>query len=631
MTMRQKRTLLRIGIAAVLFAVIFFLPFEGIRKTLLLLIPFLVVGWDVLYDAVRGVLHGELLDEKFLMTIASVGAIAIGEAEEGVFVMLFYQIGELFQSVAVTRSRRSVAALMDIRPDIAHVERENETLDFDPSEVSVGETVVVRPGERIPLDGEVISGEALVDTSSLTGESVPRTVCAGDSVKGGFVDTSGLLRVRVTAPFEESTVSKILDLVENAVEKKAKAEHFITRFARIYTPAVVAAAVVCAFLPPLLGLGSFSLWIRRALIFLVISCPCALVISVPLGFFGGIGGASANGILIKGANFMEVLANAETVLFDKTGTLTKGTFRVTKTSCTSEIDKIRLLRAAASAEAQSLHPIAKSLTEALNELTGESPVKPNAVKEISGKGISADVNGKAVLCGNRKLLSENGISVPEVGEAGTLVYVAEDGYYLGWVLISDEIREDAANAVNTLRSLGVKKTVMLTGDNEKTAKSVAEAVGLDAYRASLLPEEKVTAMEEYLNGPERKGSLLYVGDGINDAPVLMRADVGIAMGGLGSDAAIEAADVVIMTDQPGKLPAAVSICRRTLRIVRENIVFALAVKILIMILGVLGIAGMWLAAFADVGVAVIAILNSMRTLALRGGRLRSAADVNVPR
>ena len=618
LSMRQKRTLLRIAVTAVLFTAVIFLPFGGLWKTLLLLVPFLIVGWDVLYDAVLGILHGELLDEKFLMTVASVGAIAIGEAEEGVFVMLFYQVGELFQSIAVTRSRRSVAALMDIRPDIAHVERADGTSDVDPAEVSVGEIVVVRPGERIPLDGKVISGEALIDTSSLTGEPVPRAVQTGDAVKSGCVDTSGLLRIRVTAPFEESTVSKILDLVENAVEKKAKAEHFITRFARIYTPAVVAGAVACAFLPPLMGLGSFSLWIHRALIFLVISCPCALVISVPLGFFGGIGGASANGILIKGANYMEVLANAETVLFDKTGTLTKGTFRVTKTSCIDAESEIRLLRAAASAEAMSLHPIARSLTEALSECTGELPDRPEAVKEISGKGIIASVGGKTVLCGSKKLLSDYGIPVPDVTEAGTLVYVAEDGKYLGWVLISDEIRGDAAEAVKALYSFGVKQTVMLTGDNEKTAKSVTDAVGLDGYRASLLSADKVAVLEEYLSDPDRKGSLIYVGDGINDAPVLMRADVGIAMGGLGSDAAIEAADVVIMTDQPGKLPAAVSICRRTLRIVRENIVFALAVKILILILGVFGIAGMWLAAFADVGVAVIAILNSMRTLSFHG-------------
>ncbi len=614
LTKKQKRNLIRILVSALLFTVIFFLPVEGVPRLLLFLLPYLVVGYDVLLGVVRGLFAGELLDERFLMMIASVGAIAVGEAEEGVFVMLFYQVGELFQSCAVTRSRRAVSALMDIRPEEARVDREGEVLTVDPEEVAVGEIIEVRPGERIPLDGTVLTGEALVNTAALTGESVPRRVGPGDAVQNGCVDESGLIRVCVTAPFSESTVTRILDLVENASEKKAKAENFITRFARWYTPAVVCAAVLCAVLPPLVGLGAFSLWIHRALIFLVVSCPCALVISVPLGFFGGIGGASSAGILIKGSNYMEVLANTDTVLTDKTGTLTKGVFRVTSLHPAPGIGEERLLRTASAAESSSLHPIARSIRTAFSERFAGPESVPADVTERAGMGVSAAVDGKRVLAGSRKFLLSEGVAVGEDTEGGTVVHLSEEGQYLGSVVLGDEIREDSVTAVERLHRLGVRRIVMLTGDREETAAEVSGRLGLDGYRAGLMPEDKVTVLEEYLNAPERHGSVVYIGDGINDAPVLMRADAGIAMGGLGSDAAIEAADTVIMTDEPGKIASAIAICRKTVRIVRENIVFALAVKVLIMLLGVFGLAGMWLAAFADVGVAVIAILNSMRTL-----------------
>ena len=568
-------------------------------------------AWDIIWKAVTNILHGQVFDENFLMTVATVGAMCLGDYKEGVAVMLFYQVGELFQSYAVSKSRRSIAGLMDIRPDYANVVRDGKETRVEPDEVLVGDVILVKPGERIPLDGIVLEGSSTLDTSALTGESMPRETGAGAEVISGCINQTGTLRIRVSRPYGESTVSKILDLVENASSKKSKSEAFITRFARYYTPSVVAAAALLAILPPLITGQAFAPWIHRALTFLVISCPCALVISVPLSFFGGIGGASKCGVLIKGSNYLEALAKAETVVFDKTGTLTKGSFAVTR--CYPRgITGERLLELAACAEKDSNHPISRSIVRAYRKNTEQFTVSD--VQEIPGHGISVTQNGKNVLAGNAKLMKSRKITFQPVKEAGTVVYVAEDGKYRGAVLIEDEIKEDAAFAVSELKKAGVQKTVMLTGDTKAVGEKVAGKLGLDLVYTELLPADKVAHMEELLARTSEKGRLAFVGDGINDAPVLARADIGIAMGGLGSDAAIEAADIVIMTDEPSKIAAAMRISRKTLAIVRQNIVFALGVKAVVLLLGALGIASMWAAVFADVGVAVIAILNAVRAL-----------------
>ena len=633
MTNKQKKTLWRIIAAAVLLVWAMFgptlwlpagLPFVSVGRTAAdgtaafalaawarFLIPYLVIGWDVLWRAVRNIAHGQVFDENFLMAIATVGALFIGEYAEAVFVMLFYQVGELFQSYAVGKSRQSIAELMEIRPDYANVERDGQVEQVDPDEVEVGETILIKAGERVPLDGVVLEGRSDLDTAALTGESLPREVQSGDDVISGCVNLTGLLKVRVTKAFEESTVSKILDLVENAGSKKAKAENFITKFARYYTPAVVIAAVALAVLPPLIGAMTWSESLHRALIFLVISCPCALVISVPLSFFGGIGGASKAGVLVKGGAYLEVLSRTQIVVFDKTGTLTKGVFNVTAIhpeTCGED----QLLELAALAESWSEHPIARSLREAYGKDVDAGRVAD--VEERSGRGVRAVVDGTEIFVGNDKLMDDIGVSWHPCHRVGTTVHVASEGEYLGHIVISDEVKEDAARAVSDLKALGVAKTVMLTGDAQAVGESVGKQLGLDEVHAQLLPADKVERVEELLAQKTGKGCLAFVGDGINDAPVLSRADVGIAMGGLGSDAAIEAADVVLMDDKPSKIAVAIRIAQKTLVIVRQNIAFALGVKALVLVLGALGQANMWEAVFADVGVSVIAILNAMRAM-----------------
>ena len=612
MSRKQKRGLARIGAGAVLLAAAWLLPLEGWASLAAFAVPYAVVGWDVLWKAVRNILHGQVFDENFLMALATVGAFATGEYSEGVAVMLFYQIGEWFQRYAVGRSRKSITALMDIRPDHANLVGPDGTAqEVDPDEVSVGSTILVKPGERVPLDGTVLDGDSMLDTAALTGESVPRHAAAGDAVVSGCINGSGLLRVRVDKPYGESTVAKILDLVENAGEKKAKAENFITKFSRWYTPAVVIAALALAVLPPLVLGGGWAGWVHRALIFLVISCPCALVISVPLSFFGGIGGASRRGILVKGGAYMEVLANTGTVVFDKTGTLTKGVFSVTAVH-PHEIDKAQLVELAALAESYSTHPIAASLRTAYGQAPDTARVAD--YEELSGRGVRAKVDGRTVCVGNGRLMDEAGAEWHECHLTGTVAHVAVDGRYAGHIVISDEVKPDAAAAIAALKAAGVHKTVMLTGDAKEVGEAVAKQLGIDEAHTQLLPAGKVEHMEQLLAGQPKGEALAFVGDGVNDAPVLTRADVGIAMGGIGSDAAIEAADVVLMDDKPSKLAEAVRISRRTLRIVHQNIVFALAVKALVLVLGALGMANMWEAVFADVGVMVLAILNAMRAL-----------------
>ena len=613
MDRRQKRTLARILISAALLILAALLPLEGPLRLAAFLVPYAVIGYDVLWEALEGIAHGQVFDENFLMALATVGAIGTGEYPEAVFVMLFYQVGELFQSYAVGKSRQSIAALMDIRPDWANVERDGALAQVDPEEVAVGEVIVVRPGERIPLDGEVLEGASAMDTAALTGESLPRTAGPGDEVISGCVNLSGVLRIRVSKVFGDSTVAKILDLVENASSKKARAEQFITRFARYYTPAVVLAAVVLAVLPPLLSPMDWRESLNRALTFLVISCPCALVISVPLSFFGGIGGASRQGILVKGGNYLEALAKARVVVFDKTGTLTQGVFRVTEVRCSPE-DRTALLETAALAELHSSHPIARALREAWGK-----PLDPSRVREVeerSGRGVRSVVDGTAVLAGSRRLLEEAGLTLPADDGAlpGTVVHVAVGNRYLGCLLISDQLRPEAPKALSALRAEGVEKTVLLTGDSLSAGEAAAKELGIDQVCAQLLPGDKVEQVERLLSEKGRRGKLVYVGDGINDTPVLSRADVGIAMGGIGSDAAIEAADVVLMDDDLSKLPLAVSIARRTLAIAKQNIVFALGVKLGMLLLVAAGFASMWMGVFADVGVAVLAILNAMRAL-----------------
>ena len=614
MSKKQKKTLVRIILSAVLLVAAALIPVGGIVKLVLFLIPYAVIGWDVLWKAIRNIAHGQVFDENFLMAIATVGAFALGEYPEGVAVMLFYQVGELFQSYAVGRSRQSIAALMDIRPDYANIEQDGKLVQVDPEDVAVGDTIVIKAGEKIPLDGVVLEGSSAVDTAALTGESLPRDVDPGDDVVSGCINQSGLLKVRVTKVFGESTVAKILDLVENSSSKKARAENFITRFARYYTPVVVIGAVLLAVLPPLLFGGDWSDWLQRALIFLVISCPCALVISVPLSFFGGIGGASKQGILVKGSNYLEALAKTETVVFDKTGTLTKGTFQVTAVH-PDRISEGELLELAAMAESYSEHPISRSLREAYQKPVDASRVTD--VEEISGHGVRAKVDGHDVYAGNGKWMDRIGVSWRNCHRTGTVVHVAVDGEYVGHIVISDAVKPDAAAAIEALKREGVKKTVMLTGDVKAVGEAVAREIGIDEVHAELLPGDKVDQVERLLKNTSGKGKLAFVGDGINDAPVLSRADIGIAMGGLGSDAAIEAADIVLMDDKPSKLAVAVRISRKTLRIVRQNIVFALGIKLLILVLAALGIANMWLAVFGDVGVAIIAILNAMRAMGVK--------------
>ena len=618
MTRKQKKVLYRIIAALVLLIILELIPAEGWLKLLLYLIPYLVIGYDILKKAVLGILHGEVFDENFLMAVATVGAMLLGDYKEGAAVMLFYQIGELFQSVAVGKSRRNIGALMDIRPDYANIEAEDGSLQqVDPDEVEIGTVIIVQPGEKVPIDGVVVEGSSALNTSALTGESIPREVETGDEVISGCVNLSGLLRIRTTKPFGESTVSKILELVENSSMKKAKAENFITRFAHYYTPAVCYSALALAILPPLVNLlmgnpAAWAQWVTRALTFLVISCPCALVISIPLSFFGGIGGASACGILVKGSNYLEALASTKYVVFDKTGTLTEGVFKVTQVCPVQKAEDEELLRYAAYAESYSTHPISKSLKEAYGREIDRSLI--GNVEEISGHGVIAVVEGKSVAAGNARLMEKLGLKAETPDLPGTVVHIAVDDVYYGYILIADVVKAYSAEAIKALKNAGVRKTVMLTGDTARTADAVAAQLGLDEVRSELLPADKVLEVEKLLEQKGKREILAFVGDGINDAPVLSRADIGIAMGALGSDAAIEAADVVLMDDNPQKIALAIRISRKCLRIVYENIVFALGVKGICLILGAIGIANMWLAIFADVGVMVIAVLNAVRCL-----------------
>lgn len=611
MSRKQMKSLCRILAGAALLLAAVLIPVEGYLRLLLFLIPYLLAGGDVLWRAVRNILRGQVFDENFLMAVATIGAFFIGEYPEAVLVMVFYQVGEWFQGYAVGRSRASIASLMDIRPDHANLETPDGLRQADPEEVAVGDVIVIKPGERIPLDGTVLEGRTTLDTAALTGESLPREIGPGESVISGCINIGGLLRVKVTRPYGESTVAKILDLVENSSSKKARAENFITRFARVYTPLVVIAAVLLAVLPPLLWNQAWHEWIQRALIFLVISCPCALVISIPLGFFGGIGGASRQGILVKGSNYLEALSKTEIVVFDKTGTLTKGTFNVTAVH-PDVLPEERLLELAALAESYSDHPISRSLREAYHKEIDTSRV--GNVEDIPGYGVTARVDGRLVGVGGGKLMERLGIPYRNCHRTGTIVHVAVDGEYAGHIVIADEIKLDAVQTIAALKAQGVRKTVMLTGDQPSVGENVAKTLGIDEVYAGLLPADKVEHVERLLREKSGRGTLAFVGDGVNDAPVLSRADIGIAMGALGSDAAIEAADVVLMDDKPSKIVDAIRISRKTRRIVQQNIVFALGVKLLVLILGACGVATMWAAVFADVGVSVLAILNAMRAL-----------------
>ena len=617
MNKKQKKMLLRIVLSAALLCLLLALPLKGWLRFALFLIPYLIVGYDILIEAFEGIRNGQPFDENFLMAVATVGALALGEYTEGVAVMLLYQTGELFQSYAVGKSRRSIGALMDIRPDSANLLGEDgEIRTVDPDEVEIGSIIVVRPGEKIPLDGVIVKGKSSLDTAALTGESIPREVKEDSEVISGCINLSGLIEIRTTKDFGESTVSKILDLVENATSRKSKSENFISKFARVYTPAVCFGALALFLLPPLVSLllgreAQWSVWLYRALTFLVISCPCALVISIPLSFFAGIGGASANGILIKGSNFMETLSEVRTVVLDKTGTLTEGNFEVSGVHH-STIEDEKLIEYAAHAEVYSSHPISRSLIRAYGREPEASRVSD--VREESGRGVIAKVDGREVAVGSAKLMRSLGCEPIDCSHVGTIVHVAIDGSYAGHILIEDLVKDGAQEAIESLRRSGVKKIVMLTGDVRAVAEDVAKRLKLDGVKSELLPADKVSAVEELLAAQPEKEKLAFVGDGINDAPVLARADIGIAMGALGSDAAIEAADVVLMDDEPGKIAKAIRISRKCLRIVKENIWFAIAVKLLCLALGALGLAGMWAAIFADVGVMVIAVLNALRAL-----------------
>ena len=620
LTKKQRRNLRRIIIAAALLAAAWTVTkiwdFPWFVCLPIFAVPYLVCGYDVLSKAGRNIAHGRVFDENFLMALATLGAFVVAEYPEATFVMLFYQVGELFQSIAVGKSRRAISSLMDIRPDVARVVRDGEIVEVSPDEVAAGEIVECRPGDKIPLDGVVIEGCSSVNTAALTGESIPRDAAEGDTVTGGTVNLTGLIRIRTTGTFAESTVSKVLELVENSSEKKARAENFITKFAKYYTPAVVACAAILAVVPPLfLGISDTSVWsswVRRALIFLVVSCPCALVVSVPLSFFGAIGGASRNGILIKGANYMESLAKIGCVVFDKTGTLTEGRFEVSAIH-PETISESELLDLAALAESRSTHPIAESIVRAHGAHLASERIE--SITEEAGLGVSAVVDGRKIAIGNSRLMDKVGASWRECHRHGNVIHAAADGEYVGHIVIEDKIKDSSPEAVRELKKLGVGSTVMLSGDSEENARIVADAVGLDAYRAKLLPGDKVAELETILDGSHARGeTVAFVGDGVNDAPVLTRADVGIAMGALGSDAAIEAADVVLMNDRPTDVARAIALARRTMRIVWQNVIFALGVKIAIMILGALGIANMWLAVFADVGVLIIAVINASRTL-----------------
>ncbi len=609
----SKKEFVRLGVGAAIFAIATAFKFNFYVELSLFLVSYLLVGGEVVLRALKNIRGGQIFDENFLMSIATIGAFAIGEFPEGVAVMLFYQLGEIFQGMAVNRSRKSIAELMDIRPDFANLKISSEIKKVSPEDVNIGDIIVVRPGEKVPLDGKVIEGNSMVDTSALTGESVPREVGIGDNVLGGVINKNGLLTIEVEKEFGDSTIAKILDLVQNASSKKAPTENFITKFARYYTPAVVFSALALAILPPLFISGAtFSEWIYRALAFLVVSCPCALVVSIPLGFFGGIGGASKNGILVKGGNYLEALNNVEVVVFDKTGTLTKGVFKVTEIQPQGNVSRDELITYSAFAESFSNHPIATSIVKAYSKEIANESIEN--YEEISGHGVKATVLGKEVLAGNYKLMNKENISYAQVETIGTVVHVAVNKEYAGYIVISDEVKEDSAKAIKALKEIGVRKTVMLTGDNKVVGTKVANQLGLDEVYSELLPDQKVEKVEVLDKEKSSKGKLIFVGDGINDAPVLARADIGIAMGGVGSDAAIEAADVVIMTDEPSKIASAIKIAKKTRTIVMQNIVFALGIKAIILVLVALGLGTMWEAVFGDVGVTLIAVLNSMRAM-----------------
>ncbi|MDD7282306.1 MAG: heavy metal translocating P-type ATPase [Clostridium sp.] len=617
MTKKQKKVLIRIIIAAVLVIVLQFVPVEGYVRFGLYMIPYLVIGYDILKKAGKGILNRQIFDENFLMAVATIGAIALGDYKEGTAVMLFYQIGELFQSYAVGKSRRNISELMDIRPDYANVEKDGELEQVDPDEIEIGTVIVVQPGEKVPIDGVVVEGTSSLNTSALTGESVPREVSVDDEIISGCINMTGLLKIRTTKEFGESTVSKILELVENASSRKSRSENFISKFAKVYTPAVCYGALALAILPPIVRMAFMGLapewgdWVYRALTFLVISCPCALVISIPLSFFAGIGGASREGVLVKGSSLLETLSQTKIVVFDKTGTMTKGVFEVNGIHHSPYKDE-ELLEYAALAESYSTHPISKSLQRAYGKPIDKNRVSD--VEEIGGHGLTANVDGKVVAAGNAKLMQKLGIEYHECSHVGTIVHVAIDGQYAGHILISDVIKEHAAEAIAALKKSGIEKTVMLTGDAKNVAEHVAAQLGIDEVCSELLPGDKVEKVEELLTKKPEKDKLAFVGDGINDAPVLSRADIGIAMGALGSDAAIEAADIVLMDDDPLKISKAIRISRKCLRIVYENIYFAIGIKVICLVLGALGIANMWFAIFADVGVMILAVLNAIRTL-----------------
>ena len=618
MTKKQKKMRKRILIALGLFILVNLLPLQGVLKLAAFLVPYAIIGHDVLRGAVNGIRNGQVFDERFLMAIATVGALVLGEYSEAVAVMLFYQVGELFQSYAVGKSRQSIASLMDIRPDYANVMRDGQLEQVDPEEVAVGDEIVIQPGERVPLDGVVVEGRTSLDTAALTGESLPRAVDTGDEVISGCVNLDGLVTVRVSKPYGQSTVAKILDLVENSSAKKAKAENFITKFARWYTPTVCVLALTLAVLPPLVLGGGWATWVYRALNFLVVSCPCALVISIPLSFFGGIGGASRQGILVKGGNYLEALAGAQIVVMDKTGTLTEGRFTVAEVQAVGALQPTEMLELAALAEQHSSHPVARSICEAAAKQGRPDPTRVGEVQELAGLGVTAKVDGRAVAVGNARLMEREGVRRSAVQQAGTVVYLAVDGEFMGVIRVEDAPKANAEEALRGLKQAGADRLVMLTGDAPEAAAAVAEKLGIDEVHAGLLPADKVERVERLLTEKNPRRTLVFVGDGINDAPVLSRADVGVAMGAMGSDAAIEAADIVLMDDDLRKLTAAIRIARQTLRVVNQNIVFALGVKGLVLALCALGIVGMWAAVFADVGVAVIAILNAGRMLSYRG-------------